>query len=56
VTARPHCPHCGSPDLARYKMPPGQLSDLYRAQYPGAMLCLDCDRVTLVVAPPKETA
>lgn len=45
VADRPRCPHCGSPDVARYRWPDDPVTRHYLEATPEArlrMTCLDC--------------
>jgi RNA polymerase subunit RPABC4/transcription elongation factor Spt4 len=36
------CPHCGSPDTAKYKWPDDPQSKIFQAEHPDTKVCVDC--------------
>jgi len=36
------CPHCGSPDTAKYKWPDDPQSKMFSLAHPDTRICIDC--------------
>jgi len=36
------CPHCGSPDTAKYKWPDDPQSEIFSHDHPDTRVCVDC--------------